>query len=752
MSTIPLQDNTVQEKVRYDSKYVSKLLTNALEYFAVGQSKDSTVPLPQQFASVRSAITHFKNALVFEAGQSFLQPTTVKIPKDSADACQQLMLRSVNLESSSPGLITQLNGEKVTIQKVDIMYNSQLQPNDSTSNDSVPNDSTSNDSTSNDSTSNDAKIDNMTDKAYSKLIEKHKASIEKERAKLEQRAAKSAAKSAERKAQSNRKKELKSEQRSIKKSLSKNPDMSEREQLEDSMNEITQELEQMGAKPKDTTKNKGQIKDKDTSCNKSCNKSCDNSDGASDNNPKQGIDANNTESAEEQLDELEKTLESQDTDKDMDKDTDKDTDKDMDKDTANSQSMIRKEELYDTVVSTNDISNMAIYESPIPHTRHLDALMRCEPNPLIARALLGKVTKNLYTDCVKLYHGPPGTGKTWTLMRDLKEILESSIGERVYVCAGSNVGVLNMYNRAVQDSIPCSLNIRKDRLPNNTFIATPKKRYSKIARERVVFGTISSRFSGDLRDRRFHTIILDEAAQVQEAWVWGLLRPEVHRLIMAGDPQQLPAVVSQAGVSANHGRSIMERLISTGYPCELLGVQRRMHPDIVAFPNKEFYKGKLETNYTEKPLKELIASNNVNRNNVNINRMSIVNTNTPEARIGTSYANQGEVDKIFELYNELKPKQDVKVVVISPYQAQCNLLLRKFANFPDVEIHTVDSFQGQEADIVFLTTVRNGSQLGFWTDSRRLCVALTRARHLLYVIGNIDTWKTSQEAALARLA
>ena len=94
-----------------------------------------------------------------------------------------------------------------------------------------------------------------------------------------------------------------------------------------------------------------------------------------------------------------------------------------------------------------------------------------------------------------------------------------------------------------------------------------------------------------------------------------------------------------------------------------------------------------------------------------------------------------EASKVIEVYQQLK-KQFNDVIVISPYQAQCKLLKELDKK---IEIHTVDSFQGREADAVILTTVRT-SNIGFWHDYRRLNVAMTRAKHVLRIIGNSDAW------------
>ena len=82
------------------------------------------------------------------------------------------------------------------------------------------------------------------------------------------------------------------------------------------------------------------------------------------------------------------------------------------------------------------------------------------------------------------------------------------------------------------------------------------------------------------------------------------------------------------------------------------------------------------------------------------------------------------------------------IVIISPYKSQCQVLqdMLKSSNIANVAVHTLDSFQGKEADVIILSTVRTGTQIGFWNDYRRLNVGLTRAKHILRVIGNTDTW------------
>ena len=369
--------------------------------------------------------------------------------------------------------------------------------------------------------------------------------------------------------------------------------------------------------------------------------------------------------------------------------------------------------IYDTYDKELDETVVKIYESPVPYERHIEAFNLCNPSPIILNTLLYG-DKKYGDEFIKIYHGPPGTGKTWRLMKELKYLIDLSPREKILICAPSNIGVINLYNRALSFGINGCLILSKKKYPKNFKIQ--KKRKANI-----VFSTISMRHGGILRNTEFSTIIIDEAAQCQESWVWGLLRNRVTKLYMAGDPNQLPALVSEQGVHLGHGRSLMERLMKLGFPSELLNVQRRMHPKIVEFPNNEFYDGKLKTEYI---------------GNYKIEPFKIINIEGKEKRTGNSYQNYEECLEIIKQVALLK-KQFIDIVVISPYKAQCDLL--KSMN-TDLEIHTVDSFQGREADVILLMTVRTGNCIGFWKDFRRLNVAMTRAKHVLRIIGKCSTW------------
>ena len=374
-------------------------------------------------------------------------------------------------------------------------------------------------------------------------------------------------------------------------------------------------------------------------------------------------------------------------------------------------------EIYDTYNKEIHESMVKIYPSPIPFERHIDAFNKCDPNPILLPSLLYG-DKKYGSEFITIFNGPPGTGKTWRLMKELENILKIAPRKKILICAPSNIGVINLYNRALSFGIHGCLILSAKHYPDNF------KMPEKQGKNNIVFSTISMRHGRILNGIEFNTIIIDEAAQCPESWIWGLLRNRVTKLIMAGDPNQLPALVSDSGKKLNHGRSLIERLMSIEFPSELLDVQRRMHPDIVNFPNKEFYDGKLKTEYQGK---------------YDIQALEIINVNGNEQKVGNSYQNKEECLEIIKQYNKFKETFN-DIVVISPYKAQCSLLKSINSN---LEIHTVDSFQGREADVIILTTVRTGDSVGFWNDYRRLNVALTRAKHVLRIVGKISTWKKS---------
>lgn len=347
------------------------------------------------------------------------------------------------------------------------------------------------------------------------------------------------------------------------------------------------------------------------------------------------------------------------------------------------------------------------HPSPVPFDRHLVALEASWPAQHVKEAFIDIIPDKR----VQIIQGPPGTGKTTELLNRLQYYSD----KRIFLCAGTNVGAANLYTRCLGLGYQCSLLMPQSRIPPGTPIV------SQDPNHRIICSTISGRSGPVLDSQAFDVIMVDEAAQCMEAWFWGLIRPEVEHVVMVGDPAQLPALVSEKGQKLGHDRSLMQRLIESEYPYTMLKTQHRMHPEIVAFPNEFVYSGQLKTQY-EAPAFEH-------------DPYSMYNIKGTCVEIGTSFVNEMEAEFCVKKALMLKELSN-DVVILCPYQAQARQILSLGS---DIHVHTVDSFQGREADIVVLSVVRTDS-CGFWNDKRRLCVALTRAKHVLCVVGNCEEW------------
>ncbi|XP_022642994.1 probable helicase MAGATAMA 3 isoform X1 [Vigna radiata var. radiata] len=280
-----------------------------------------------------------------------------------------------------------------------------------------------------------------------------------------------------------------------------------------------------------------------------------------------------------------------------------------------------------------------------------------------------------------------------------------------------------------------------------------------LMRARLIFCTASSStklFEDGMTPVEF--LVIDEAAQLKECEsTIPLQLPGLHHVILIGDERQLPAVVkSQVSEEAEYGRSLFERLVSLGYKKHLLNVQYRMHPSISLFPNKEFYEEQLsdapfvrEIDYNRRFLEgKMYASYSF---------INIAKGKEQKPGRGHGWKNMAEaaaVCKIIEsLENEfLRSKKKVSIGIISPYNGQVSEIQERIKhqnlvsdpNF-SVSVRSVDGFQGGEEDIIIISTVRsNGNgNIGFLDNRQRANVALTRARHCLWILGNEKTLSSS---------
>ncbi|GLJ34036.1 hypothetical protein SUGI_0684510 [Cryptomeria japonica] len=291
-----------------------------------------------------------------------------------------------------------------------------------------------------------------------------------------------------------------------------------------------------------------------------------------------------------------------------------------------------------------------------------------------------------------------------------------------------------------------------------------------LSHAKLVFSTVSSSARGCMNETApFDCLIIDEAAQLTEAESTIALQTRgVRHAILIGDPYQLPAtVISLLSQKAGYGRSLFERLQLLGHPVHLLNTQYRMHPSISQFPNMAFYGNCIMNG----PNVNMEAYGNAYITSEMYGTYAFVNiADAREAEDGFGKSKQNVVEAavvlhmIAKLFKVCAARQmRISVGVISPYSAQVRYLESKLTskdewmNNIDIEVKSVDGFQGGEKDIIIISTVRTNNNIGFLSDWRRANVALTRARFCLWIVGNgsmlVKTksiWKEIAKDAIAR--
>lgn len=406
---------------------------------------------------------------------------------------------------------------------------------------------------------------------------------------------------------------------------------------------------------------------------------------------------------------------------------------------------------------------------------------------------------------VAVIHGPPGTGKTTTIVELIRQAV--GLGHKVLLCAPSNLAVDNVFERllaagekAVRLGHPArvlpelrkhTLDLLVDRHPDvrlarklvrEAFVLREKA--SKHTRARPVPGarrelrdeakqliqdarrleaqvvqhildqstvlcaTLTGMDSDLLGNRAFDLAVVDEACQATEPSCWiPVLRCE--RIVLAGDHCQLPpTVVSREAARQGFNVSLLERMVQRfgGTIAQQLCVQYRMNRSIMEFSSSEFYHGTLvaDDRVADHLLSDLPEVETSEFTSTPLHFIDTAGAGYDEQiePDGESRLNEQEaalvVRKVTQLL-EMGVRPD-QVAVISPYAAQVRLL-RKLLDRDDLEIDTVDGFQGREKEVVVISLVRSNSngEIGFLADVRRMNVALTRARRKLLVIGDSAT-------------
>jgi ATP-dependent RNA/DNA helicase IGHMBP2 len=270
----------------------------------------------------------------------------------------------------------------------------------------------------------------------------------------------------------------------------------------------------------------------------------------------------------------------------------------------------------------------------------------------------------------------------------------------------------------------------------------------------VVASTLSGLYiSKYLKNNEFDSIFIDEASQAIEplCYLPILLAPK-NRIVFVGDPMQLPPTIfsskkSNEGLRLTFFEKLLYKFKNKTSKSQFLNIQYRMNSQIVGFPNQYYYDNKLLTDISNKD-----KSLNIDKidNNTHIIFVDTAGTDFYENKEESeSISNIEEAKLLINILNKYYINSEninnFTIGILSPYKAQINLienLLKDLnLNFNLIETNTIDSFQGREKDFIILSLARSNMnmEIGFLEDTRRLNVALTRAKKELIIIGDSET-------------
>lgn len=416
-------------------------------------------------------------------------------------------------------------------------------------------------------------------------------------------------------------------------------------------------------------------------------------------------------------------------------------------------------------------------------------------DPALNEAQLEAVRRALTDEPIALVHGPPGTGKTRTLVEVVRQFVGQ--GKRVLVTAASNAAVDNLVERLAANRVDVvrlghparvspsvearTLDALLEQRPDyglargwvdeaNAIRQRLFKRSDRGAASRaerrdgfrearrlmsdarrhirgledavldqmtVVSCTLTGADSRILGDRSFDVVVVDEATQAPDP-LTAIAMHRGARMVLAGDPMQLPPTILDPSLArAELGKTLFDRHAADA---SLLVVQHRMHAQIMRYPSDASYSGQLEAHP-----------------DVAQHQLPTADPLRPGPLVFVDTAGKGwseETDEGSSTRNPLQAERTAREVrrllsrgispsdigVISPYYAQVRLL-RELLPIDGLEIDTVDGFQGREKEAIVVDLVRSNERghIGFLSDTRRMNVALTRARRFLLVIGDSAT-------------
>jgi ATP-dependent RNA/DNA helicase IGHMBP2 len=427
------------------------------------------------------------------------------------------------------------------------------------------------------------------------------------------------------------------------------------------------------------------------------------------------------------------------------------------------------------------------------------------------------VRKVIAAKDVSVIHGPPGTGKTTTLVQAVRLTLQTE--KQILVCAPTNTAVDLLTEKLSDQGIQVlrmghparvSVNLMKTTLDGRlaehdnfkeikslrknaeeyfrmagkykrtfgkeeaqqrTLYYTEARKCIKeammledyiteslINNAQVIACTPVTSTSRYLKSKTFDTLFFDEASQALEPMSWIPIL-KCRRVILSGDHFQLPPVVkSKMAEAGGLKETLFEKCIRKPDIAMLLNMQYRMHKNIMSYSNAVFYNNELEADAS---VKETLLSYNDEDYLLNKSVEFIDTAGCGfEEKLNPESLSLSNPEEAMLLWNHLglltdqyltsqkKTEMDLSIGIIAPYKEQIELLSQQLVEVElneqmksKISVKTIDGFQGQERDIIYISFVRsnNNGEIGFLSDIRRTNVALTRARKKLVVIGDSAT-------------
>ena len=441
-------------------------------------------------------------------------------------------------------------------------------------------------------------------------------------------------------------------------------------------------------------------------------------------------------------------------------------------------------------------------------TSHKELEVIANPKLNVSQQLA--VNKILAANELAVVHGPPGTGKTTTLVQAIKAMHKQN-GQQILVVAPSNTAVDLLTEKLADEGLsvlrignPARVSeklmaltldskmadhksmkeikaLKKQANAYKNMAHQYKRNFGRAEKEQrkqlfeaayqilkevektekyigdqvlgeaqIITATLVGSNHYTIRNLKFHTVVVDEAGQALEPACWIPLM-KAQKVVFAGDHCQLsPTIKSNEAARSGLSTTLFEKCV-TLHPeaVVLLEEQYRMNTAIMGYPSAVFYQHRLKAHVS-------VAAHVLFPGDAPLAFIDTAGCGFDEKLEGTSATNPEEAvfllkhltQTVITLQSHFSPENFPSVAIISPYKQQIQVLKDLIQHNPELvdlknklTVNTIDSFQGQERDLVYISLTRSNAEgvIGFLTDIRRMNVAMTRARKKLVVIGDSAT-------------